>query len=96
MPGLSDLERAVLDFESGPHWRYQGSKETAVREAFGFSLTRYQQELNALIVRPEALVYAPMTVKRLLRLREARAARRTPRAPAGTARPLRSGSRGSS
>lgn len=83
MQDLSDRDKAILSFESGPHWRYQGAKEDEIRRRFDLSATRYAQILNALIQRPEALVYAPVTVRRLLRLREARAARRASRQHAG-------------
>ena len=56
------------------------AKETAIRERFDMSATRYYQVLNALVDRPEALAADPMLVKRLRRLRasrqKARAARR--------------------
>lgn len=78
MTDLTDHEKLLLDFESGPHWTYTGTKEDEIRRRFDLSPTRYYQRLNALILRPDALVYSPVTVKRLLRLREARAARRTP------------------
>ena len=76
---LNDRDRAVLDFER-QWWRYAGAKEQAIREQFDMSGTRYYQVLNMLIDRPEALLYDPMLVKRLRRLRStrqrARAARR--------------------
>lgn len=74
---LTDRDRQILDFESdGRHWRYAGSKEDEVRRRFGVSATRYYQLLNALLDEPQALAYAPMTVKRLRRLRTARQAAR--------------------
>lgn len=75
---LTDRERAVLDFE-GQWWRYDGSKEQAIRELFDMSTTRYYQVLNALIDRPEALRYDPMLVKRLRRMRAQRQRARTAR-----------------
>lgn len=69
---LTQQERDILDFEGGPHWRYVGAKEQEIRRLFDMSATRYHQILNALLDRPEALVYAPTTVKRLRRLRQAR------------------------
>jgi len=69
---LTDREREILDFEGGPHWVYAGAKEDEIRRRFDLSPTRYHQVLNALIDRPDALTYAPVTVKRLLRLRETR------------------------
>lgn len=61
----------MLDLETS-WWKYAGAKEEHVREHFGVSSTRYYQELNALIERPEALAAYPMTVRRLRRLRAAR------------------------
>ena len=58
----------------------QPSRETAIRESFDMSATRYYQVLNALIVGPEALVEDPLLVRRLRRMRaerqRARSARR--------------------
>lgn len=71
MDELTDEQRAILDLE-GQRWKYAGAKEAQIRELFGCSATRYYQVLNALIDRREALAYAPMTVKRLQRLRERR------------------------
>lgn len=71
MDELTDLEKDLLAFERS-WWKYAGAKETAVREKFGLSATRYYQTLHALIDRPEALVHDPMLVKRLRRLREER------------------------
>lgn len=76
MTELTDRERLILDFERR-RWLHQGAKDTAVREAFGLSPWRYQQELQALLDRPEALPHAPQLVNRLRRLREQRRARVT-------------------
>ncbi|MBN8883575.1 MAG: DUF3263 domain-containing protein [Salana multivorans] len=73
--GLSEREREMLDFESRPH-RLGGAKEAALRAEFGVNETSYNQVLNALLDRPDALAYAPVVVNRLRRLRDARAARR--------------------
>ena len=70
-PGdLSARDRAVLAFER-QWWRFAGAKDTAIRETFGMSATRYYQVLNALIDRPEALVADPLLVRRLRRMRAA-------------------------
>jgi hypothetical protein len=79
MAELSDDEKAILDFEGGGWWKYAGAKETAIREAFGWSATRYFQVLNALLDRPEAVAYSPLLVKRLTRLRDARRGQRSSR-----------------
>ncbi|HVE73717.1 MAG TPA: DUF3263 domain-containing protein [Mycobacteriales bacterium] len=76
--GLTDRERAILGFER-QWWKYAGAKETAIRERFDLSATRYYQTLNALIDRPEALVHDPMVVKRLRRLRATRQRTRSAR-----------------
>ena len=68
---LGDRDRAILAFER-QWWKYAGAKETAIRDLFDLSATRYYQTLNALIDKPEALVHDPMLVKRLRRLRATR------------------------
>lgn len=73
---LTDLERSILEFER-QWWKYPGAKETAIRERFDMSSTRYYQVVNALIDRPAALTYDPLLVHRLIRLRAARAAQRS-------------------
>jgi len=73
---LDDLERRVLDFERAA-WRLQVPKDRAIREAFGFSTTRYHQLLHRAVDRPAALAYDPMLVRRLRRLRALRRKRRT-------------------
>ena len=77
-PALSDRDREILDFER-QWWKYAGAKETAVREKFDMSSTRYYQVLNALIDRPEALEADPLLVRRLRRLRAARQRQRSAR-----------------
>jgi hypothetical protein len=73
---LTDTETAILTFER-QWWKYAGAKESAVREQFGMSATRYYQVLNALIDRPESLAADPMLVRRLRRLRSARQRQRS-------------------
>ena len=75
---LSDRDREILEFERH-WWKYAGAKETAVREKFDMSSTRYYQVLNALIDRPEALAFDPLLVRRLRRLRAARQRARSAR-----------------
>ena len=72
---LTSREIAMLTFERA-WWRRGGVKEEAIREEFGVSAARYYQLLGALIDSPAALVEDPMLVKRLQRLRDARAVRR--------------------
>jgi len=75
---LTEREAEILAFER-QWWKYAGAKETAVRDLFDMSATRYYQVLNALIDRPEALVADPMLVKRLRRLRATRQRTRSAR-----------------
>jgi hypothetical protein len=76
--GLTDDETAILEFER-QWWKYAGAKEQAVRERFAISSTRYYQQLNAIIDKPEALAYDAMLVRRLRRLRASRARQRSAR-----------------
>jgi hypothetical protein len=64
--GLSDRERAILDFERG-WWTRPGPKEAAIRAELGFSATRYYEILRTLVDRPEAFDYDPLTVSRVRR-----------------------------
>ncbi|WP_344733619.1 DUF3263 domain-containing protein [Nocardioides fonticola] len=73
--GLSDRDRAMLDLER-QWWKYPAAKETVVREIFDISITKYFQRLDALLDDPAALAHDPQTVRRLQRLRAARAAQR--------------------
>jgi hypothetical protein len=75
---LSERDREILNFER-QWWKYAGAKEQAVREKFDMSSTRYYQVLNALIDRPEALVFDPLLVRRLRRLRATRQRARSAR-----------------
>jgi hypothetical protein len=69
--GLSERDREIIAFER-QWWKYAGSKETAIKELFDMSSTRYYQVLNALIDSQAALAADPLLVKRLRRLREER------------------------
>ena len=77
-PILSDRDREILEFERH-WWKYAGAKETAVRDKFDMSSTRYYQVLNALMDRPEALEADPLLVRRLRRLRAERQRQRSAR-----------------
>lgn len=67
---LDPRAREILALES--QWfRYSGVKEQRVREQFGVSITRYYQELNAILDDPRALEFDPLNVNRLRRLRAA-------------------------
>lgn len=75
---LGERDQRILAFER-QWWKFEGSKEQAIREEFGFSPTRYYQLLNGLVDRPEALAFDPLTVKRIRRLRANRRRQRTAR-----------------
>lgn len=68
---LSDRDQKVLTFER-QWWKYPGAKESAIKEMFDLTPTRYYQILNDILDRPEALVFDPMLIKRLRRLRDSR------------------------
>ena len=76
--GLTRREHDMLTFERH-WWRQAGAKETAIRDRFGVTPTRYYQVLNALVDRPDALAADPLLVRRLRRLRTARQRQRSVR-----------------
>jgi hypothetical protein len=77
-PGLTALELAILAFEA--RWTGRlGAKESAIRAEFDLSAARYYQVLDALIESPVALRRDPILVRRLQRLRDARARARAAR-----------------
>jgi hypothetical protein len=78
--GLSRREHEMLTFER-QWWRQAGAKETAIRDRFGVTPTRYYQVLNALVDRPDALAADPLLVRRLRRLRLARQRTRSSQGP---------------
>ena len=78
--GLTRREHDMLAFER-QWWRQAGAKETAIRDRFGVTPTRYYQVLNALVDRPDALASDPLLVRRLRRLRTARQRQRSVRGP---------------
>src|SRR5699024_6280640 len=75
---LSERDARILAFER-QGWKYAGAKETAIRELFDMSATRYYQVLNVLIADPAALAAEPMLVKRLRRMRATRQRERSAR-----------------
>lgn len=78
---LTDRDRETLEFTKIT-WRYLGARDAAIRERFQESPTRFHQRLSALIELPAAEVEYPTLVRRLRRVRDARArSRRVPRAP---------------
>jgi hypothetical protein len=76
LSSLDQRSAEVLDFEREA-WKLTVTKERAIRERFGFSPSRYHQLLHRIIDRPEALIYDPMLVRRLRRVREVRRRART-------------------
>lgn len=69
--GLTQAAKSLLDFER-EWWRHAGDKQDAIREHFDCSPTTYYRFLNDIIDDDRSLVYDPMLVKRLRRMRAAR------------------------
>ena len=68
---LTVRDKAILDFERT--WCTEaGPKDTAIRERFELSGTRYYQLLTELIDDGDALEYDPLLIRRLRRDRERR------------------------
>lgn len=65
---LTDREQAMLDLETA-WFQTACGKEDLIDEQLGLKPVRYYQLLNRLIEREAALAYAPVTVKRLRRVR---------------------------
>jgi hypothetical protein len=68
---LTERDKAILDFER-TWWTEAGPKDTAIRERFELSGTRYYQLLTELIDDGDALEYDPLLIRRLRRDRERR------------------------
>jgi len=60
-------------------WKHAGAKEEGIRSEFGLSVARYYQMLNAVIDQPSALLFDPILVNRLHRIRNARIGARAAR-----------------
>ena len=75
---LTELDIRILRFEQGT-WSHTGAKDEAIRSEFALAGARYYQLLNAVLDRPEALVFDPLLVRRLLRLRDSRTQARSSR-----------------
>lgn len=78
---LTQRDKAILDFERS-WWAEPGPKETAIRERFELSGTRYYEILGELIESPEAMEYDPLGIRRLRRQRERRRRERFEARPA--------------
>jgi hypothetical protein len=75
---LDELALHMLDFER--RWASRvGPKDAAIRAEFSIPAARYYQMLYALIDSPVALRSDPLLVRRLQRLRDARARARAAR-----------------
>ncbi|MEY3890833.1 MAG: hypothetical protein RLY62_1015 [Actinomycetota bacterium] len=74
--GLSEFEVKLLEFERN-WWRHAGTKESAVKQLFNLTPPAYYQLLNNLIDKEAALMAQPILVKRLRRIRDARATARS-------------------
>ena len=68
---LTERDKAILDFER-TWWMEAGAKDTAIRERFELSGTRYYQLLTELIDDEDALEYDPLLIRRLRRAQIAR------------------------
>ncbi len=68
---LTERDKAILDFERS-WWAEPGVKESAIRDRFDLSATRYYELLAELLESPEAMAYDPLVVRRLHRQRAAR------------------------
>ena len=75
---FDERDRAILDFER-EWWQHPGAKEDAIRQTFGLSPARYYQVLGKLMDSEAALVYDPMLIKRLQRVRDDRRSSRQKR-----------------
>nr|WP_286982464.1 DUF3263 domain-containing protein [Corynebacterium sp. UBA5992] len=71
MSTLSDLDAAILEFESHAP-RGQGRKEEAIRARLKISPVRYHQRLNVLVDVPAAAQAYPTLIARLRRVRDKR------------------------
>ena len=66
---LTARERAVLDFER-EWWKLPGRKNVEIRARFAMSSSSYYRMLHALLERPDAAAYDPLTVLRVRKRRE--------------------------
>jgi hypothetical protein len=73
---LTEHERGILAFER-EWWKYDGTKDSAVRSTFDISADEYYQVLSRLIDHPGAHEYDSLLVRRLRRQRSQRQRRRS-------------------
>lgn len=65
--GLSDTHKAILDF-AGKTYNHPGKQHEDMLEQFGYGPTTFHQKLSTLLSDPDAMEYAPGTVKRYQRV----------------------------
>ncbi len=75
---LTDTEMAMLELERS-WFTYAATKDEAISDRFSMTPTAYYQALNALIDRADAVAVDPLTVRRLVRMRDRRRAERASR-----------------
>jgi hypothetical protein len=63
---MTDTEMAILDFER-QWWRHAGTRDQEVTQLWGMTASEYDSCLLAIAVRPEAMTYDPVTVRRIRR-----------------------------
>lgn len=68
---LTERDKAILDFERS-WWAESGVKETAIKERFELSSTRYYEILHELLESADAKAHDPLLIRRLRRLRDRR------------------------
>jgi hypothetical protein len=68
MQELTDQERALLDFERAA-WQLSERKNGAIRAQLSIAPSTYYRTLHALVGRPEAMEYDPLTVLRIRKRR---------------------------
>ena len=66
---LSEEGRAILDFER-VSWALPGPKDELIEMVLGLTSYGYYERLRPLVATRAALVYDPLTTKRVLRLLE--------------------------
>ena len=74
MAALTAFERDVLDFES--RWWAYSKKSDAIVEHFRMKPSTYYVKRSEIVARPEALEYAPVTVRQLRRTNRPKASAR--------------------
>ena len=59
-------EMAMLDFER-EWWRHAGTRDDEVQQRWGLTAAEYGGRLIGIALRPEAMEYDPLTVRRIRR-----------------------------